>query len=179
MCSLFLCCSNHEDCWAHDKTFHMSPSKQPLERALLVNHQLSVESKTNDRRSSPPGVTQCGHRSKDMQFDKSPAKPKLDGGKRRSLLNRAHHISKASCYRCLFIRTREGPVYPRRAAWSCRPALVPARSRREGEMRPGPDGSSEPGPCRTAEALAKSQPNCHCWHGPPPLQAHNLCSHGC
>lgn len=179
MYHFFLSYSNHEDCRAHDNTFSICLHQNSHSRALLVNHQLSVESKTNDRRSGPPGVTQCGHRSKDMQFDKSPAKPELDGGKRCSLLNRAHHVSKASFYCCPFIMTHEGPVYPKRAAWSCRPAWVPARSRREGEMRLEPDGSSEPGPCRTAEALSKSQPNCHCWHRPPPLQAHNLCSHGC
>ncbi|KAL0154914.1 hypothetical protein M9458_049177, partial [Cirrhinus mrigala] len=107
-----------------------------------------------------------GHRSKDMQFDKSPAKPELDRGKRRSSSNERIVLQKPPAITSSsssHSRGRFTPIGPPGAAGQ------PA-----GEMGLGPDGSSEPGPCRTAEAPANSQSNCHCWHGPPPLQAHNL-----
>ncbi|KAK9952501.1 hypothetical protein ABG768_018340 [Culter alburnus] len=114
-----------------------------------------------------------------MQFDKSPAKPELDRGKRRSSSNERIVLQKPPAITgssSRHLRGRFTPSGPPGAAGQ--PASLRGAAAR-GEMGLGPDGSSEPGPCRTAEAPANSQSNCHCWHGPPPLQAHNLCSHGC
>lgn len=167
---LLSCC--HLEIWAYDNSICLHQNKHS--RALLVNHQLLVESKTNDRRLGPLASQSSGIAAKTCSFDKSPAKPELDRGKRRSSSNERIVLQKPPAITSSSSRhfTPSGP--PGAAG---QPASLRGAAAR-GEMGLGPDGSSGPGPCRTVEAPANSQSNCHCWHGPPPLQAHNLCSHG-